>query len=407
MDQDNPAIGRFDQSFLIHMIKDFFMVLLLVTILEFSIKASLVYYDYWANGEDKAQAVAEDLADNIRSIMLNEGGSVAARTMYPILDTNWEDLGFEIAIEPSPVTVTSIEAMFGYRPEGIPTDFPEGAYRSATVEIEAQAFCISCHTGAEVGDILGHVEVRDYLGRAFGLWFEDVRLTAGLAVGKIVLHSVLLFLILRARMEPLLRLRHVVGTLSQAYGGLDQRAEVRTADEFGALARDLNLFLDRISGVVHELDRVLKRVVSVNGDIVEIQGGLREQIDSVVSRTRKLERSAMLSAKREPRLSDAWFDAMRRTLADLEERLVKAGNSPEAESVLEDLRAVVSNAEVQIASSERLYEALAELGDDTEALKGAMSEMTRLEERMNTIIDAGGALVSRLRPEARGRAPAE
>jgi len=50
------------------------------------------------------------------------------------------------------------------------------------------------------------------------LRFEGIQgFAAGLAVGKIVLHAVLLFLNLRARMEPLLRLRAVVSSLSKTY----------------------------------------------------------------------------------------------------------------------------------------------------------------------------------------------
>ena len=84
-----------------------------------------------------------------------------------------------------------------------------------------------------------------------------------------MLHSILLFLILRARMEPLLRLRSVVSRLSKAYTDLGQRAEVRTSDEFGVLARDLNIFLDRIERLVEELGNVLGKVVTVNDDILQ------------------------------------------------------------------------------------------------------------------------------------------
>ena len=90
---DSPSIGRFDKSFLVHMIKDFFLVLLAVTMLEFTFKAVGVFYDYSMNGASQAQVVADDLAENVRSIMRNEGGPVAARTMYPILQKNWDRTG--------------------------------------------------------------------------------------------------------------------------------------------------------------------------------------------------------------------------------------------------------------------------------------------------------------------------
>ena len=399
LDTNNPSIGRFDKSFLVHMIKDFFLVLLAVSVLEFALKAAAVYYNYSVNGVSEAQLVADDLAENVRSIMRNEGGPVAARTIYPILEKNWTDLGYAVAIVPSDVTIRSIESGFDFVPAGIPEAWPDGEFKEASVQITAETFCLQCHTEARVGDVLGTVTVHNYLSRDFAIWFKEVQLAGGLAVGKIVLHSFLLFLILRARMEPLLRLRAVVSGLSKAYGALDQRAEIRTEDEFGVLARDLNIFLDRINRLISELNQVLLRVVAVNDDIVTVQGDLRGQIDSVVTGVRRLERDAMLAAKREPRLSNDWFTAIRSSVQALDDRLAKTGDTPQAGELLEALRAVVADAETQLATSEKVFERLAVIGDDTENLKGAMSEMTRLEERMKMIIETGSTLVRRLQPK--------
>ncbi len=393
------ALGRFDKSFLIHMIKDFFLVLLLVTLLEFALKAGKVFWDYRSNGEAQALEVAEKLSDNVISIMRNSGGPVAASTLYPILDQNWKELGYEIAIEPSAKTLQAIEKNFSYTPIGIPkAAMADGEHKAASVDIKAVAFCLSCHTGASVGEVLGTVTVRNYLGRDFQIWWEDVKLTLGLAVGKIVLHSILLFMILRARMEPLLRLRSVVSNLSKAYTDLGQRAEVRTSDEFGVLARDLNVFLDRIERLLEELEKVLHKVVNVNDDILQVQGDLRKQIDQVVSKSRMLERDAMFQAKREPRLSNAWFDSVKRSIAELDSS-ISGASSASAAGIVNELRTVVTNAEAQIANSEHLYTSLAELGDDAETLKAPIAEMTRLEERMQGIVETGTDLVSRLRPQ--------
>jgi hypothetical protein len=401
LDESSPLIGRFDQSFLIHMIRDFFVLLVLVTVLEFALKAGMVYYTFRTEGPETTREVAADIADNVRSIMRNEGGPVAARTVYPILETNWNDLGYRIAITPSPVTTRSIEAGFGFTPEGIPRgDWPDAVNNTATLPVTAEPFCLACHSEAEVGDVLGEVVVRRDLATDFAEWIEDMRLTGLLSLGKIVLHSVLLFLILRARLEPLLGLRAVVSNLARAYGGLTHRAEIRTADEFGVLARDLNLFLERVCRLMEELDAVLQRVVAVNADIVAIQADLRDRIDCLTGRIRHLERSAMLSAKAEPRLSQAWFDAARRAVADLEARatdMPAAGGAGLAD-LLEDLRAVVGNAEAQIATSERVFADLGELGDESEKLKRAMAEMIRLEERMEGIVETGSVLVQRIRP---------
>ena len=270
--------------------------------------------------------------------------------------------------------------------------------KTATVQITAREVCTSCHVGAVAGDVPGQVTVRNYVGRDFAMWWEDVKITLGLAVGKIVLHSILLFLILRSRMGPLLRLRSVVSTLSKAYTDLNQRADVRTADEFGVLARDLNVFLDRISRLVEELDTVLRKVVNVNDDIIQIQFDLRSRIDSVVKNARTIERNAMLTTRREPKLSKEWFNAVKRSVAELDAELARARTTPGAEPLLKNLRSVVANAEVQIQNSEQVYLSLANLGDEADALRSPMAEMARLEERMQAIIETGSQLVGRLRP---------
>jgi len=136
---------------------------------------------------------------------------------------------------------------------------------------------------------------------------------------------------------------------------------------------------------------------------LQMLGARRQRISTAfatrLTGVRRLERDAMLAAKREPRLSNDWFTAIRASVQALDDRLAQAGDTPQAGELLEALRAVVSDAETQLATSERVFERLAAIGDDTENLKGAMSEMTRLEERMKTIIETGSTLVRRLQPE--------
>ena len=54
LDTNNPSIGRFDKSFLVDMIKDFFLILLAVSALEFALKAAFVFYNYSLNGVSQA-----------------------------------------------------------------------------------------------------------------------------------------------------------------------------------------------------------------------------------------------------------------------------------------------------------------------------------------------------------------
>ncbi len=397
LDDKNQSIGRFDRSFLVHMIIDFFIILLVVTALEFSLKAALVYYDFQTKSTTDVENVATDIAKNVETIMLNQGGPIAARTLYPILQRNWNELGYKIAIEPSDATVEAIEQVFKFTPTGIPADeWPEGTHTSTKIDIRAQEDCLTCHLTADEGDVLGSVVVRSYLSTNFAKWWSDVKLSGGLALGKIVLHSIMLFLLLRIRMEPLLKLRSVVSNLSKAYSDLDQRAEIRTSDEFGVLARDLNIFLDRISRLVSELDGVLRNVVTVNSDIVEVQESLRDRVDGVVSRSRKLERQAVKSTQVGPLLSSAWFDTAKDAIGDLDAALAQSGDIPKAGDLVENLRTIVSRAENQVVSGKVIFKELSVLGEEVQSFQTAITEMTRLEERMKGVIETGTHLVGRL-----------
>ena len=165
--------ARFDDSFATHMIRDFFLVLVTVVIIELSVRFALVVYDFHHNQALTTQIEAERLAADIKSIMLNSGGPVAARTVYPILERNHKELGLAIAIEPSEITVSSIQAAFNFTPKGLPATWPEGEHHQVTVPVVAEQFCISCHITAEPGDVLGSVTVRNYLSTHLFQWWSD------------------------------------------------------------------------------------------------------------------------------------------------------------------------------------------------------------------------------------------
>ena len=91
----------------------------------------------------------------------------------------------------------------------------------------------------------------------------------------------LLFLLLKVRMEPLLALRSTVAGLSKGVMDLSPRAGVKTADEFGELAQDLNQFLDRVVLIVHDLDRILSEVVAVAARLGTLNRHLERQLDGL------------------------------------------------------------------------------------------------------------------------------
>jgi hypothetical protein len=259
------------------MIRDFFLLLLVVTVFELGLKLALVYWNFQHEDVAETRIAAERLAADIKDIMLNSGGPVAARTVYPILERNHEKLGHEIAIIPSGETISSMEKVFDFTPLGVPPAWSEGRHQSATVTLRAEPFCTSCHVDVGVGQPLGRVEVRTYLTDRVSHWWEEVRFAGLLGMSKVFVHTIILFFLLRARMQPLLALRSVVSALARGGSDLSHRAAVRSHDEFAELAHDLNLFLDRLVQIIVDLNDVLHRVTTINHRFTQVNRQLDRQ----------------------------------------------------------------------------------------------------------------------------------
>jgi hypothetical protein len=108
-------------------------------------------------------------------MLRNEGGPVAARTTYPILEQNCTDLGFTVTIVLSDVTIRSIENALNFEPAGIPEARPAGDFKEASDTIKAETFYLQCQTEAKVGHLLGTIALHNYLRRDSKIWFTAIR----------------------------------------------------------------------------------------------------------------------------------------------------------------------------------------------------------------------------------------
>jgi methyl-accepting chemotaxis protein len=347
-------LGRFDQSFFVHMTWSFLVFLLFIAGAELGIRYAILQWQFYSEGDEPARVAADQLAADITNVMLNSGGPIASRTLYPILERNFERGGLHIAIEPSDVTVTSIEDAFGWTPKGIPADWPDGDHHESSVDIRAEEFCLQCHRAASVGDVLGTVTVRQYVDEGVAVWWEEVRLTILVNIVKIVVHTVGLFFLLRVLLEPLLALRGAVASLAKGAAGLNIRAEVRSRDEFGSLAHDLNTFLDRVNHILHDFGRVLARNAAIGQRLATVTGRSRDQVDVLERAIKSLLSSANDSASPE--------DRARR----LESALPRLHDEiHEFRHIVSGMEFLEENLNEVSASGEQLYERLVRREDDS------------------------------------------
>ena len=59
------SFGRFEQSFMFHMIRDFFLLLIVVAGLELGIRYAVVVYDFKSNEPQRVDQAAQQLADDV------------------------------------------------------------------------------------------------------------------------------------------------------------------------------------------------------------------------------------------------------------------------------------------------------------------------------------------------------
>ena len=404
MSASAPVSSHFEQSFMFHMIRDFFLLLLAVAAVEMAIRYASLRWDFAQAEPQRVDRAAQQLANDIRSIMINAGGPVAAQTVYPILNRNYADLGLAIAVEPAEVTIASMKEARGMEVKGLPAQWVVGEHRAASVSLKAEQFCLGCHVKARVGDVLGTVSVRSYLARKEAVWWQDVRLTAGALSLKILAHTIVLFLLLKVRMAPLLSLRSTVSDLAKGVMDLSPRAAVKTQDEFGELAQDLNHFLDRIAWIVRDLDKILSEVVAVGTRLGALNRHLENQLDGLrdvslrsMGHEAQRQQAAQLLAARE----GGAFAARVQTLLQMMDTLATSGRLPGSADPLlreqlqrlhESFQALASALEpalqpqVQAEAQSAEYRAFAQ----------SLRDMAALEATMQAVAESGRQVLHRL-----------
>jgi HAMP domain-containing protein len=402
----NPDLGsgRFEQSFMFHMIRDFFLLLLLVAGIEMAIRYAALRWDFSRQEPVRVESAAQQLANDVKAIMLNSGGPTAAQTVYPILNRNYDDLGLSIAVLPSAVTVASMKETRGMDVVGLQPRWTDGVHQTASVSMTAEAYCLACHVKAKVGEVLGTVHVRSYLERKESAWWQEVRLTGAALSLKILTHTIVLFLLLKVRMEPLLALRSTVSGLAKGVMDLSPRAGVKTADEFGELAQDLNHFLDRIALIVRDLDKILSEVVSVGSRLGALNKHLERQLDGLRDDSLRAlgagaERSqdAQLLAARE----SGAFDARMQALGDMLDALAATGQAPATAHPL--LREQLARLQAGFASLAGALQGgaptlalAAARSAEYQAFAQSLRDMALLEATMQQVAESGQQVLHRL-----------
>ena len=226
---------------------------------------------------------------------------------------------------------------------------------------------------------------------------------------NILLHTVVLYILLSARMVPVLALRDAVGLLAKAGSGLTVRADVLSRDEFGQLARDINLFVDRVAQITEDILRILTSFQDLNDRLNRIHADLDGK---TVKLHDKVDNAVKLILKEGEQLgimSREWeqtVDAISALLADLSARggLTEDTRDRFGQAVAA-WREVVNQTRTSGVRRETVTVCLVEVSRDLGEVSHLVSDMAVLEERMTAVAREGETLLKRLRPSAEPTVP--
>lgn len=201
-------------------------------------------------------------------------------------------------------------------------------------------------------------------------------------------------------MEPLLSLQSMIAVLAKSGTRLSHRAPVKSHDEFGELARDLNLFLDRVSQILDDLGGVLTKIVALNRRLTQVHDQMAQHFRTVGERMSDVTRQAFEGQRGDPVLSEEWVESVDAVMSVVQ-ALRKGGEltrkqDESIERVVSQLREFAHRAQTVLGRYENVGTGLIDLSGNIGDFSHWLEEMAIIEQRMQGISEQGQTLLERL-----------
>jgi methyl-accepting chemotaxis protein len=159
-------------------------------------------------------------------------------------------------------------------------------FRRASPDKATTAACIGCHTGKQIGDVLGVLSVSIPMTSALAMSQRAMWFTA-LAMVLVVLGVlVTVYLMLRTLvLKPMHALAAITTDIAQGEGDLTKRVPVRGSDELAELGGSFNLFIDKLQGMIRKVAHVTDKVASASVQLSATAEEMSKGADSLTTRT--------------------------------------------------------------------------------------------------------------------------
>lgn len=200
-------------------------------------------------------------------------------------------------------------------------------------------------------------------------------------------------------MGPVLDLRSVVSRLAKGGMDLTRRAKINSEDEFGELALDLNLFLDRICQVIEDLNEILTQETAVNQRLSELMTQMDDQLNQMQVDVEGTTHRVLSNIEHIPPSEDLTAD-LERLSTTLDSATKDQGIS---EETLQRLKQAITRYQDTLSQAQQVFHRYEQLGQsliditgDTRSLSHLMGELNVLQDKMEGITQSSQRLLKRL-----------
>jgi methyl-accepting chemotaxis protein len=159
-------------------------------------------------------------------------------------------------------------------------------FRRATADKASSTACIGCHTGKQVGDVLGILSVALPMNSVKAASNASIMRTS-LTIAAVVLACLIVMYVLLQMVvvRPLKQMTTISRDIAEGEGDLTKRVPVSAHDEIGELGGWFNIFIDKLQGMIKKVAHVTDKVAAASVELSATAEQMAKGADSLTSRT--------------------------------------------------------------------------------------------------------------------------
>ncbi|TAJ07395.1 MAG: methyl-accepting chemotaxis protein [Nitrospirae bacterium] len=162
----------------------------------------------------------------------------------------------------------------------------EPFYRRATPDKAQVAACIGCHTDKKIGDTLGILSVSFPMVKAKQFAQDSFVKSAMVLIGMILAILAAMYGLLRVVvLKPLHQMTAITHDIAEGEGDLTKRVPVAGKDEINELAGWMNLFIEKLQGMIGKVAHVTDKVAAASVQLSATSEEMAKGADGLTART--------------------------------------------------------------------------------------------------------------------------